>query len=68
MTTLKISRREMADAMNLERVDPDSGPEAVDEPFAMFDGSRFVFNQVTSPAALNALLSPCKISKPAGQE
>ena len=38
-------RRDLADAMGLERVDPDADPRAVDAPFALYDGSQFVLNQ-----------------------
>ena len=31
--------------MGLERVDPDADPRAVDAPFALYDGSKFVLNQ-----------------------
>ena len=31
--------------MGLYRVDPDTLPDAVSEPFALFDGRDFVFNQ-----------------------
>ena len=31
--------------MGLDRVDPDADPDAVDVPFALYDGSQFVLNQ-----------------------
>jgi len=31
--------------MGLERVNPDADPRAVDVPFALYDGLRFVLNQ-----------------------
>ena len=37
--------RDLADAMGLDRVDPDADPRAVDAPFALYDGSQFVINQ-----------------------
>ena len=39
------ARRDLADAMGLERVNPDADPRAVDVPFALYDGSQFVLNQ-----------------------
>ena len=37
--------RDLADAVGLERVDPDADPRAVEAPFALYDGSQFVMNQ-----------------------